>query len=909
VLREALHEIRLRLRALVHRRRLDRDLEDELAFHLAMRAEKYRAAGLDPDHAQAAAHRRFGNVMGLKEACRELWTLTSVERLAQDLRYGARMLRRSPGFTAVAVATLTLGIGATTAIVAFLDLRPLPVPHPEELVLLHWTSEVSTSWDAAFTFSGCESLHTARFDDCSFPFAIYDGLASRAPSFAGIAAFSRPHNLQIRVGDETALADVQFTTGNYFSVLGVGAALGRTLLPSDDQGAGEAVAVLSHRYWRHRFGADPGAVGRAIIVNGTVLTLVGVAPEGFFGLDATDVPAMWIPVHTGARLADSPQGLLHRLLGDRSGLLAAIGRLKPGTTVAEASAELRGRLQDILAEGRVFPWKPEHRPGVALASASRGLDALQFSYGGALRLLRGLVALVLVVACANIANLLLARASVRRRELAVRLALGAGRKRLLAQLLTEGLLLSLLGTATGVVVGLLSSRIMAVLLVPGIETGAFAWSRPSTSMLGLAASLCVATTLIFGLVPAWAAWRVTPSRDLHAGGTGTKGSRGSTVGRWVVSGEVGIALVLLVGAGLLARTVVNLVSFRPGFRADHLLTVGVTSVFDPAHPSDVGAHADALRARLAAMPGVRSATWSGLPLLGQSKRMGAIAAGDGPSLSAEMVDWLNVGPGFFATVEMPVLAGREVEERDLQKGSPAVWINRALANRFFPRGNALGAVLRLLGRYGDSEVAGVVADARYGGIRLDIKPTVYVPDRTEVGCFLLRTAVDPLVLAADARQAVRSVAPRLLVDQIQDERLFLAASTSRERMLAAVSLGLGGLVLVLAALGIYGVLSYSVTRRTGEIAIRMSLGALRTDVLRLVLGEGVRVVCVGAVCGILGAYWTGRFLKSFLFEVQPLDALTYVGATLVLVVVAGLAAYLPAARASAVDPLVALRSE
>jgi len=677
-----LHAIRLRLRALIHRRRLDRDLEDELAFHLAMREENYRSAGLPPDEARFAAHRRLGNLSSLKEACRELWTLNAVERLGQDLRYAARMLRRSPGFTAVALVTLTLGVGATTAVLAFLDLRPLPVSRPAELVLLHWTTQTATGWDAATTFSGCENLHISPFDDCSVPYPLYDGMSTHARGFAGMAAFSRPYPLQVRVGDETTLADVQFTTGNYFSVLGVGPALGRTLLPSDDEGPGEPVAVLSHRYWRDRFGSDPGVVGRPVVVNGALLTLVGVLPEGFFGLDATQVPAMWVPVHTAARLADKPDAILARMLGDRSGLLAAIGRLNPGVTLDEAGTDLTEVLNALLDDRGEYPFKREQRPGIALVSARSGLNALGSFYGRPIRLLRGLVALALVVAWANIANLLLARASVRRREIAVRLALGAGRPRLLAQLLTEGLLLSVLGTAAGLLLGLLGSRIIAVLLVPGIETGAFAWSRPSAALLGLMTALSLVTTVIFGLVPAWAAWRVAPGTDLHSGGPGAHGVRGSRVSRWVVSGEVAVALVLLVGSGLLVRTVVNLMTFDPGFRSDHLLAVGVSSALDRDHPSEIGEHADLLRARLQALPGVRSATWSSYALLGQGKQMGIVFLGDEPNARVEMVDWLNVGPAFFETVEMPLLAGRQVEESDLRPGAPALWVNRAFADRY-----------------------------------------------------------------------------------------------------------------------------------------------------------------------------------------------------------------------------------
>ena len=320
-------------------------------------------AGLGVDDAQAAAQRRFGNVLSLKEACRELWTLNAVERLGQDLRFGARMLRRSPGFTAVALATLTLGVGSTTAILAFLDLRPLPVPRPEELVLLHWTTQKPSSHDAVTTISGCEDLHIAPFDDCSVPYPIYHGVSTHARSFAGTAAFSRPYALHAS-GDETRLADIQFTTGNYFSVLGVGAALGRTLLPADDEGPGELVAVLGHRYWRDRFNADPGVVGRAVIVNGTVLTVVGVLPQGFFGLDATQVPAM------GSLVCHSTD----RFHATAPATVAAVSETIPvcwapietetGVTLEEAGTDLPGILNTMLDDGQVYPFKRERRPGV-----------------------------------------------------------------------------------------------------------------------------------------------------------------------------------------------------------------------------------------------------------------------------------------------------------------------------------------------------------------------------------------------------------------------------------------------------------------------------------------------------------------------------------------------------------------
>jgi predicted permease len=909
VLRQRLNEIRLRLGALFRRRRLDRDLDDELAFHLAMREEKLRAAGLESGDARAAAQRRFGNVLGLKEACRELWTLGPIERLSQDVRYGARMLRRNPGFAAVAISTLALGIGANTAIFSLLELRPLPVPDPDRLVMLHWTAKEWRQGFIAITpFSGCDEQYAVHgpHGHCVAPLAIPERLRGAGRSFTGIAAFSRPEEVQAGLHGEVASSHAQFVTGDFFSVLGLGAGLGRILVPADEQGHGEPVVVLSHRYWAERLGADPAIVGQLIAVNGTALTVVGVAPAGFVGLDPTNPPGMWIPVHTGARL-ENPHGRPSQLLEEKAGLLAVFARLRHGVSQEQARTEIQGRLRQVLSEGPIGPFRLEDEPGIALSSAARGLRDLQRHHDDTLRVLKGLVGLVLLVACANVANLLLARASARRKEIAVRLAIGAGRWRLLTQLVTEGLLLSLLGAGTGVVLGLWASRSLAVLLVPGLETEALAWNRPSAAVLALTAGVVSIATLVFGIAPALMSRHADPARDLQSGSARGKGTlanaRGNRIGRWVVAGEVGIALILLVGAGLFVRTVVNLARFDPGYRTDHLLNVAVSPVLAGRETPDISELAEAVRSRMSAVPGVQSVTWSGQPLLALGWRGGSFSVG---GMKPEMVAYLPVGPRFFETAEIPLLAGRQVESRDCRAGARAVWVNRKLVERFLAGRDPLGAVLDMPR---GAKIAGVVGDARYGTLRKDVQPTLYVATPNEARNFLVRTTVEPMHLATATERAVGEVSPKLFVHEIKDETQNVDEQISTERLLAQAALAFGGLALLLAAVGIYGVLSYSVVRRTGEIAIRMALGAVRADILRLVLGEGLRVALVGAALGVVAAYWATRLLAKFLFGVQPLDVLTYAAATLFLLGIAALAAYLPAARASRVDPMVALRSE
>jgi macrolide transport system ATP-binding/permease protein len=909
MLREALNAVRGKVRAIVHRRRLERDLQDELAFHLAMRAQRLCDAGLDEGAAAADAERRFGNVMRWRERCRRVWMLEPLERFLQDLRYGARMLRLSPSFTATVVATLALGVGVTTAGLAVLDLRRLPVPRPDELVLLHWTTQTSVSWASVTNADGCEKIAQAPFEDCVAPYPLYARLAEHARSFSGLAAYSNPVDVQVRHRDVTELASARFASGSYFQVLGIVAAHGRALAPADDQPGATPVAVLGDRYWRTRFGADAGVVGRAIAVNGTAVTVVGVAPPGFFGFDATHVPAMWLPVHTAPQLDDFGfMRLLARMPEPRSGLLAVVGRLRPGVSLAAAEAQLPTALRAALGDVPDAAYRPEHGPRVRLERAAHGVNNLRASYARILGLVRWLVALVMLVACANVANLLLARAAARRREVGVRIALGAGRGRIVRQMLTEGLLLASLGTGFGLVLGLAGSRVLGGLLVPGLEPAAFAWSRPSAAVLALAAGLCTATTLLFGLVPAWATRRVVPADDLRVGGAGSKGSVGAGLGRWIVAFEVAVALLVLVAAGLLGRSIAAYSSFDPGFRTDHLLTVQTVPPLGLAGPPDPFPYAEGIRARLAALPGVTSASWATQPLLGQSMSMTVVFRGPPEKNDYLQIEWVGVGPRFFETVEIPLLVGRDVRDEDVRPQARRLWINRMLAERLPRDARDVGASLRS-GMCYDCVIVGVVGDAHNSDITRPIAPTVYMAQANDAQSFLLRTVIPPRTLADVARRAVHEAAPAHLVHYVRDEAGFLAAATRTQRLLAGVAATLGALVLALAAVGIYGVLAYSVTRRTGELAVRMALGAARGDVLRLVLREGLGVVGAGAVVGLLAALWCVRFVKAFLFQVDPLDPVAFAAATVVLLAVAALAAYRPAARATHVDPLVALRAE
>jgi predicted permease len=595
------------------------------------------------------------------------------------------------------------------------------------------------------------------------------------------------------------------------------------------------------------------------------------------------------------------------LLADRALVLGVVGRVSPGIRMDQAQVELLELFRRAIEDDARRVFDVTKLADVTLASAEHGMSSFQATYSGALELLGRLVTLALAVACANIACLLLARSVARRREIAVRLAIGAGRGRLLTQLLTEGLVLSLLGAALGIALGFWGSRFLALSLDPGMRAEALTWTRPGAGLWVLTTAVVSFTTLVFALVPAWAARRVQPARDLQparALGNGTRlaGNRAGWIAQWIVAAEVAATLVLLVCAGLFVRTVIHFVTFDPGFQADHLLTVAVSPAMDQ-DASAVGAEVEALRARVARVRGVEAATWSSRPLLGGGMMMGVFPFGSGDHMTSDPVAELFVGPRFFRTMGVPLIVGRDVEESDCRAGAPSVWISRSLADLHFSGINSVGA------SWVGHVVAGVVGDTYLDNIRSPRQPTVYFPRPTAGGYLQLRTAGAPLSLAGPVEAAAHELAPHLLIRSMNDAAQQLEAEAGDQRLLAGASLALGGLTLLLAAVGLYGVLSYSVSRRTGEIAIRMALGAVRTDVLRLILGDGSRVVLAGALLGAVGSYWAARSFAHFLFGVRPLDPLTYAVATLVLLTVAALATYLPASRASRVDPAVALRAE
>jgi predicted permease len=880
----------------------ERDLERELRSHLELEALEQEADGLAPDRASYAARRAFGNTTLVQEEIREMSRWMLLDRLRQDLHYAFRTLGRNRGFTAVAILTLALGIGANTAVFSLLnavELRRLPVRDPQQLVMLEWTANKKADWrGGSSSYNGCDARKLGAVSaGCSFSYPDFDYFRSRSRLLSGLAAVAGPAGLDARIRGEIVHASAQFVSGDFFSVLGVRTQLGRTIDARDDLAGAEPVAVLSSPYWEKHFGSDPRVLGATISLEGAPFNVVGVAAKEFFGLQPTGLPDLWISVHSGSRLGYG----WWSSVGADNGWLYLIGRLTAGARPDQAAAELGVLLRQAPGSQDVFT--PGTRSAVALAGIAQGLSGLRRLYSDQLHVLMAVVGLVLLIACANIANLLLTRASVRRREMAVRMAIGCSRGRLLQQLITESFLLSALGTAAGLLIAQWASHALAAFLAS--RTGARILVDVSLDPLVLSftvAVACLAATL-FGLAPALAGTREHPGAALKSGNS--SGGR-SRFGRVLVAAEMALALVLLIGAGLFVRTLDNLEKLDPGFRRDHLLTLQISRPHDVSKPQGQSPVNPGLRDRLAALPGVLSASWASELLLVGNLEMGSIRLDGRDDLGEVHVDTLRVGPRFFETMGIPVLAGRSVQIQDCQPDATAIWVNRRLAESYGSNVDPLGRVIvRGKTRY---QIAGIVGDAKYEELRGSIAPSVYNP-ALGGGVFVLRTASDPASLTAAVRGAVHDVNPNLIVDNVKSQAAQIDEQLFNEHLMARLSTAFGLLALTMAAIGIYGVLVFSVTRRTKEIAIRMSLGAMPGGIMRLVLRDGLAPASIGAAVGLLASWGLTKLIAALLFGVTALDPLTYIASTFLLLAVAMLACYIPARRATRVSPVVALRYE
>jgi macrolide transport system ATP-binding/permease protein len=876
-------------------RRREEELEEEIQSHLRMAIRDRMQRGESAEDAESAARREFGNVGLIKETTRGVWGFGALETFWQDLRYGARMLLKQPGFTLMAILTLSLGIGANTAIFSVVNtalLRPPLAAQPEQMAQL-------------------DKLEQGFGNHTSFP--NYRDLVEGTEAFSALAAFdSGPINLG--QGDAMTRVFGESVTGNYFPAFGVSAALGRTFGTETDGALGAyPVAVVSHGAWRRRFGADPGLVGKAIILNGQQFTVIGIMPEGFRGAWPLGIaPEIWTPLTMRLQLKPGVD-----LFGDRGAhSLSVIGRLKPGVSQAQAQAEVS------LVARRLAESYPKENRGLENAKVYP-IDKLNEIPMRVIPVFMGLVTviagLVLLLACANVANLLLSRAVQRRQEVAIRLALGAGRRRLIRQLLTESLLLALAGGAAGCLLAVCVTSLLRLFPAPTPVSMEFNVTLDSRVLcFNLAVSLL--SGVLFGLAPAWHASKLdlVPMLKDDRRGAGGRAPRFSLRNLLVIS-QVSVSLVFLICAGLFTRSLQQANSIDPGFETERALTV-------PLDLESVGY--DETRGRLfyrqsleqiERMPGVQSATLAKF-VLANGEGVGSsdvavegydAAGGDYPSFRLNIV-----GPRYFETMGIPLLAGREFNRQDSEGAPLVVIVNETMARRFWqgPQ-SALGRRLRLMGRGNVLgpyyEVVGVAKDSKYRSLGEEPQSFFYVSalqDYRQQMVLQVRTVGEPSLLRSAVRDRVLALDKGLMVE-VATMRENLAASFLPARV-AAVVLGLVGLFgLSLAVVGIYGVVSYAVSQRTGEIGLRMALGAESRDILRLVIRQGLKLTLIGVGVGATLALALSRLLSRLLVGVSAADPVTFLAVPLLLTAVAVFACWIPARRATKVDPMIALRRE
>jgi len=880
-------------------RRAERDLADEMAFHLASRTDYWRAQGLPPAEAARRARLEFGGVEGYKDVCRDSRRPRLLQEVTADLAYGLRQLRAAPALSLVAVVILAIAIGANTAVFSVLDavlLRRLPVERPGELRELAWTARRDGGW--SMTYDG--SMRPAGNGELlatSFSYPIYAHLRDQSSTFSDLFLFTRDE-INLGIGGREHRVSALLVSGNFFRGLGATTRIGRPMEIADDRPGAPPVAVLTSRVWQRLFGGNPAVVGSTVSINGVPASVAGVTPPAFEGIEPGWPVDVVLPITTLLPVVDDGPNRF----ADSRWAFRVMGRVKPGVDEARVRAESEALFRQALPAGATY------LPRLLVTPGGQGLDSLRRNYAEPLWLLMAIMAVVLLIACANIAGLLLMRAASREREMAVRLALGAGRGRLLRQLLTETLLLAAI--AGGLGTGL--ARLIAGGLLPVLNQE----NDPIDLGLGLgpwalafSAGLCVAVGLICGMLPALRATRAGARLTVARVVPGGRDPSRLTTGKTLIALQVALSLVLLVGAGLFARSLANLRAEPLGFRPDHV----VLFQFDATDAGYTGARLhdfyERVLERVAAIPGVQAASMSRYGLLsGGATRDGVLV--QAPGGPVDVSTHLHfVSARHFETMGIPLLAGRDVTPQD-REGAPLVAvINRALADRLPAGSPAVGQRLGY-GQKGDAvEIVGVVANARFASLREPPPPTLYLPYRQHPQhrmTFSVRVAGEPTSIVEAARRAAEAVDPAVPMHEVRTQEAQIDAAVRQERLFAYVAAGFATLAVILACLGIYGTLGYAVARRTAEIGLRMALGAKRGSVVMMVLRESLTPVLLGIAAGLAAAWATTQFIEGMLFNLAPRDTATLVLATTVLVVASLVAAWVPARRASVVDPMTFL---
>jgi predicted permease len=844
--------------------------------------------------------------------------MARIAELRQDLVYGARLLAKSPGFTTVAVLSLALGIGANTAIFSLIDtvlLKMLPVKDPNQLVAL---TDPSSSGTSIGTSHGERGILSTRE---------FEALRDRTQSFSGMFASQSERDTNNASIDGKPLEELhtRLVSGGYFTVLGATTAIGRAFTAADERGPGSApYAVISYEFWQRRFGGSLSALDSHIHIGKANLTVIGVAQRHFLGETVGEAPDMWIPLDMQPQvmpgrmwLEDDPAHIAEKVMW-----LHVIGRLKPGISRKQAQANVDVVFKQVVAEefSKLSQSQPDIlKQNLKLHDAGAGVSSLRGDMADPLYVLMAVVALVLVIACANVANLLLARATARQKEMGVRLALGAGRARIVRQFLTESLMLSVAGGVLGSLLAVYGVRLLVALV--GDRSGSVALdARPDLRVLLFTIGVSLLTGLVFGLAPAWKSAAVNVAGTLKEAGRGMTASSGKIgVGKILVVGQIALSVMLLIGAGWFIRTLRNLENVDLGYRRENLALVGVDFLSAGYSGKRLPVAYNEVRERLARIPGVRAVSYSQNGLFSGSESGDAISVEGYKAQKPQDLHarWDATGPDYFATAGIPILLGRGIGPQDVESAESVCVVNEAFAKFYFGSQNPIGK--HVTDEFPDTRqtftIVGVARDARDHSLRREIFRRFYLSAQQPLGGFApdmnyeIRTFGEPGAVLQTARKAILAYDPAIPIGSVQPFVTLLDGNLRQERIIAQLSGIFGGLALLLAAIGLYGVLSYAVAQRTNEIGIRMALGAERGTVVRMVLRETAVLIAIGLAAGVPASLACGRLIQSKLFGLKAADPVTLGAAVGIMIVVAIVSGYLPARRASRVDPLIALRYE
>jgi putative ABC transport system permease protein len=894
------------LRRFFRRRYWDEERARELDAYLAQEIEDNLARGMTPGQARAAAHRKLGNATRIREEIYTMNSLGFIETLWQDLRYGARLLRRNPTFAAVAILTLALGTGANTAIFQLVDavrLRTLPVEHPEQLAEVRIVKAPN----------GRTGSFMGRWPMLTYP--LYLEIKDRQQVFTDIIAWSAT-SFDLAQGGEEQPTQSLWVTGNFFSTLGVHPAAGRLLAPSDDVKGCAPVAVLGYAFWQRRYAGDPSVAGRSLLLDGHRFEIVGVASQEFYGVDvgrAFDVaaPVCTEPIFRGANSSLDRKDIW---------FLGGIGRLKPGVTVEQAGAHLAGLSKGVLqatvaARFSAVDAKDYLEMEIGTRPAAGGVSGLRRNYGESLTILLGVTGVVLLIACANLANLMLARATAREREVAVRLAIGASRRRIVRQMLSESLLIAAIGAGAGVVVAQAFSRSLVAFLStsdsPMFVELSFDWR-----VFAFTAVVAIAACLLFGLTPAIRATRTPPGATMKSGSRGmTDGVERFGVRRALVVLQVALSLVLLVGALLFARSLLNLTSMDPGFRQDGVITASL-DLRKAGIPDDARAAFNArLIERLRAIPGVLQAAEAFTTPVGGNFWNNRVVVGG--VIQKDYPNFNSVGRGYFEALGIRLVAGRDFDARDTPESPKVAIVTETFARKFFAGRDAVGQSFQIEPAPGVTQpliqIVGIVKDTKYTDLREAFTPVAHLAATQDEHpgqrlTLVVRADTAPAAVTAAMTRAITEVSPAITV-QYQTIRTQVQQSLLRERLMATLSGFFGGLAVLIATIGLYGVMSYMVARRRMEIGVRMALGADRGTVVRMIVREAAALLGAGVIIGAVVSVFAARTAETFLYDLKPGDPATIALSMAGLAAVTLLASWLPARRASRLAPTVALREE